>query len=96
MPVGAAWVQLAGVSESQTDNTMTMVRAMCADSPIVDEYGLDIGRTMIYTPGGGQLKRITASAPSAEGARPTAIFEDETQHYTQSSGGHKLDQVNRR
>jgi hypothetical protein len=95
-PVHAAWVQLAGVSEEQTNNTMTMVRAMCADSPITQDYGLDVGLTRIYTAGGGQLQRITASAPSAEGARPTAVFEDETHLFTRSSGGHKLDQVNRR
>jgi hypothetical protein len=95
-PVHAAWVQLAGVSEEQTNNTMTMVRAMCAHSAITDRYGLDVGLSRIYTAGGGQLQRVTASEKTAEGARPTAVFEDETQHYTQSSGGHKLDQVNRR
>lgn len=94
--VGTPWVQLAGVSEDQTGNTMTMVRAMCANSEITEHYGLDVGLTRIYTTGGGQLQRITASERSAEGARPTAVFEDETQHFTQSSGGHKLDQVNRR
>lgn len=95
-PAAAAWVQLAGVSEDQTNNTMTMVRGMCAVSPITDHYGLDVGLSRIFTPAGGQLQRITASAATAEGARPTAVFEDETQHFTQSSGGHKLDQVNRR
>jgi hypothetical protein len=95
-PTHAAWVQLAGVSEAQTNNTMSMVLAMCADSPVIDAYGLDLGLTRIYTSGGGRLERITASAPSAEGARPTAVLEDETQHYTQTSGGTKLDQVNRR
>jgi hypothetical protein len=92
----AAWVQLAGVSERQTQNTMAMVLAMCAESPIVDDYGLDLGLTRIYTAAGGRLEPITASAPTAEGARPTFINEDETQWWTDSNGGAALDRVNRR
>jgi hypothetical protein len=96
-PVSAAWVQLAGTSLDQTKNTMSMVLAMCAESPIVDAYGLDVGLTRIYTGrGGGRLEPITASAPTAEGARPTAIYQDETQHYTDSNRGTELDRVNRR
>jgi hypothetical protein len=99
-PVGvecpAAWVQLAGVSEKQTVNTMSMVLAMVAESPIVDEYGLDVGLTRIFTASGGRLEPITASAPTAEGARPTFVVEDETHHWTDSNKGADLDRVNRR
>jgi hypothetical protein len=95
-PVSAAWVQLAGVSERQTVNVMEMVRKMCDDSPIVEAYGLDLGLTRIFTAAGGRLEPITASAPTAEGARPTAVFEDETQHYRDANGGVALDRVNRR
>lgn len=96
VPVNAAWVQLAGVSEKQTVNTMSMVLAMCAESPIVEDYGLDLGLTRIYTAAQGRLEPITASAPTAEGARPTFVAEDETQWYTDSNGGAALDRVNRR
>jgi len=99
-PVGvsqaAAWVQLAGVSEKQTTNTMSMVLAMVAESPMVDEYGLDVGLTRIFTAAGGRLEPITASAPTAEGARPSFVIQDETHHWTDSNGGTKLDRVNRR
>lgn len=95
-PVNAAWVQLAGVSERQTVNTMSMVLAMCAESPIVADYGLDLGLTRIYSAAGGRLEPITASAPTAEGARPTFCVEDETHHWTDSNGGTNLDRVNRR
>jgi hypothetical protein len=94
--VSAAWVQLAGVSEKQTTNTMSMVLAMCTESPVVDDYGLDLGLTRIYTAAGGRLEPITASAPTAEGARPTFVIEDETHHWTDSNGGSALDNVNRR
>lgn len=96
IPVSAAWVQLAGVSEKQTTNTMSMVLAMVAESPIIDDYGLDIGLTRIFTAAGGRLEPITASAPTAEGARPTFVVEDETHHWTESNNGTDLDRVNRR
>lgn len=92
----AAWVQLAGVSEKQTTNTMSMVLAMVAESPIVEEYGLDVGLTRIFTAAGGRLEPITASAPTAEGARPTFVVQDETHHWTESNNGTDLDRVNRR
>jgi hypothetical protein len=96
MPCHSAWVQLAGVSERQTMHTMSMVLAMCTESPIVEEYGLDLGLTRIYTRAGDRLEPISASAATAEGARPTFVIEDETQHYTESNGGMGLDRVNRR
>jgi hypothetical protein len=96
VPSGAAWVQLAGVSERQTNNTMLFVLGMVTESPVVDEYGLDLGLTRIYTADGGRLEPISASAPTAEGARPTFIVEDETQHWTEGNKGLDLDRVNRR
>lgn len=95
-PEPTPWVQLAGVSLEQTKNTMSMVAQMCAGSPIVDDYDLDVAITSIKRPGGGVLERVTASYTTNEGARPTAVIEDETQHYTLSSGGIALDRVNRR
>jgi len=77
VPTNAAWVQLAGVSERQTANTMSLVLAMCAESPIVEQYRLDLGLTRIFAAAGGRLEPITASAPTAEGARPTFVIEDE-------------------
>lgn len=90
------WINLAGVSEIQTTNTMSVVLSMVEGSPIVEDYQLDIGMTRIYTPGGGRLVPITASAPSAEGARPSFAVLDETHHWTESNGGAKLARVIRR
>lgn len=95
-PVALAWVQLAGVSERQTNNTMSMVLAMVHESPIIEDYGLDTGLTRIYTANGGKLEPISASAPTAEGARPTFCLLDETHLWVASNGGHKLAEVMRR
>lgn len=95
-PVSMPWVQIAGVSEKQTTNTMSMVLAMIAESPIIDDYGLDPGLTRIYSAGGGRLEPISASAPTAEGARPTFCVLDETHLWMDANGGHKLAEVIRR
>lgn len=89
-------VVVAGVSEAQTENTLSAVRAMCEDSDLVDELGLDVGLTRILLPGGGKLMPITASSSTQEGARPTFCVMDETHHWTKTNGGHALDKVIRR
>lgn len=96
VPASMPWVQIAGVSEKQTTNTMSMVLAMIAESPIVDDYQLDPGLTRIFAAGTGRLEPITASAPTAEGARPTFCVLDETHHWVEANGGHKLAEVIRR
>lgn len=96
VPHPMPWVNLAGVSETQTTNTMSVVLSMLDNSPAVDEYRLDVGMTRIYSPGGGRLVPITASAPTQEGARPSFAVMDETHHWTESNGGAKLARVIRR
>jgi hypothetical protein len=87
-PVSMPLVQIAGVSEAATANTMRHVRAMTAkNSKVVQDYHLDPGKTVIYTPSGGQLEVITSSAASAEGAEVTAAFLDEPEHWTPATGG---------
>jgi hypothetical protein len=71
-------VQIAATSESQTANTMRMIRAMTAKkSKVTREYRLDPGKTVIYTPDDGQLEVITSSAAAAEGALVTFAVRDE-------------------
>jgi hypothetical protein len=90
-PVDMPLVQIAACSESQTANTMRMVRALTAKaSKVVREYKLDTGKTVIYTPDGGQLEVITSSATAAEGALVTFCVEDETEHWKPANGGFEL------
>ena len=90
------WVVIAGVSETQTENTMSAIRAMCEESALVDDFGLDVGMTRILVPGGGKLHPITASSSTQEGARPSFAVMDETHHWTKSNGGWALAKVIRR
>jgi len=96
IPHPMPWVVIAGVSETQTKNTLDAIRSMAEDSLLVDDFGLDVGMTRLLIPGGGQLVPVTASASTQEGARPTFAILDETHHWTASNGGHKLAKVIRR
>lgn len=90
-PVDMPLVQIAATAESQTANTMRMVRAMAAKkSRIALDYQIDIGKTVFYTPSGGQLEVITSSASAAEGAEVTFAIEDETEHWVAATGGPSL------
>lgn len=90
-PVDMPLVQIAATAESQTANTMRMVRAMATKgSRVVRDYGLDVGKTIFYTPSGGQLEIITSSASAAEGAEVTFAIEDETEHWVPATGGPSL------
>ena len=96
IPHPMPWINLAGVSEIQTTNTMSVVLAMLEGSPAVEDYSIDVGLTRLYIPNGGRLVPITASAPSAEGARPSFAVLDETHHWSETNGGAKLARVIRR
>lgn len=90
-PVAMPLVEIAATAESQTANTMRMVRAFAAkDSRVVSDHNLDVGKTVIYTPGGGTLRVITSSAQAAEGSETTFAVGDETEHWTPSNGGQEL------
>lgn len=95
--VAMPWVQIAATSESQTVNTISMVTAMTPPgSRVRERYGLDPGKTRVYSPGGGRLEVITASAHAAEGARSTFAVLDEIEWWLESNGGHALAHTIRR
>lgn len=84
-------VQIAATAESQTANTMRMVRAFAPKgSPIVTRYNLDPGKTRYYKQPEGTLEVITSSATAAEGAEASFIIGDETEHWKPSNGGPDL------
>lgn len=90
-PVMMPLVQIAATAESQTANTMRMVRAFAPKgSAIVEEYALDPGRTRYYKAPEGTLEITTNSFTAAEGAEPTFVAGDELEHWKKSNGGDKL------
>ncbi|MDH2392328.1 terminase [Streptomyces sp. HNM0663] len=84
-------VQIAATAESQTANTMRMVRAMAPKgSRLVADFQLDPGKTQYYMLPEGKLEVITSSATAAEGAEATFIVGDETEHWKPNNGGPEL------
>lgn len=85
------WVQIAAVSEDQTDNTYASLYEMLVanDHRAAKSLGIDDGRTRLYVPR-GRLEPVTASAGSREGQRVTFAILDETFLWTRRNGGVKL------
>ncbi len=87
------WVQIAAVSEDQTDNTYHALYEMLVanDHRAANELGIDDGRTRLYLKGRpGVLEPVTASSGSREGQRLTFAVLDETFLWTRRNGGVKL------
>jgi hypothetical protein len=90
-PVDMPLVQIAATAESQTANTMRMVRAFAPKgSKVVEKHKLDPGKTRYYKLPEGTLEVITSSATSAEGGEGSFIVGDETEHWKPANGGVEL------
>lgn len=95
-PLGLPLVQVAANSEPQAKDLLRVANAMLGREAR-DYYGLDVGETRTIIRGtGGRMEVLTASEKSAEGDPATAVAMNESQHMTESSGGHRLAQVARR
>lgn len=90
-PVDMPWVQIAATAESQTANTMRMVRALAPKgSRLAQEFRLDPGKTKYYKAPDGILEIITSSAAAAEGAESSFVVEDESEWWLPGNGGPDL------
>jgi len=93
-PVDMPLVQIAATAESQTANTMRMVRAFAPKrGHVVEFYDIDWGKTVFYRVPEGTLQVITSSASAAEGAEASFIVADETEHWRPSNGGVELSET---
>lgn len=98
VPATAPLVQVAAVSEDQSQNTYGWIYELLRDSPVVDEERLDVGLTRVFTAGRpGVLEPVTASAGSREGQRLNVdTILDEPHLWLPSNGGKRLAAVIRR
>lgn len=94
-----AWVQIAAVSEDQTDNTYSALYEFLSanNGGAADALGIDHGLTRCFLRGRrGKLEPVSAAAGSREGQRVTYAVLDETHLWTPSNGGLKLARTLRR
>ncbi|MEU3355265.1 terminase [Streptomyces sp. NPDC037389] len=89
-PHPAAWVQCAAVSFDQNRNLMTLFPSLFTKKAI-EEYGIELGKTIIYArKGAARIEAVTSSPAALEGGRTTATIMNETHWWTQSTGGHEM------
>mgnify|MGYP001585396850 CR=1 FL=1 len=93
------WVQIAAVSEDQTENTYAALYELLTanEGRAAQTLGIDEGRTRLYLRGRpGRLEPVTASAGSREGQRLTFAVLDETHLWTRRNRGVALARTLRR
>jgi hypothetical protein len=85
-----AWVVVAGVSKDSTRTTMTVFPWLFQQHTI-DEYGIDIGKEIIYAERGARrIEAVTSSPRALEGGRSTFTIAGETQHWLATNDGWEM------
>lgn len=89
-PHPAAWVQCAAVSFDQNRNLMTLFPGLFTRRA-VEEFGIELGKTIIYARrGAARIEAVTSSPAALEGGRTTFTVLNETHLWTESTGGHAM------
>jgi phage terminase large subunit-like protein len=93
--IAAPWVQVAATAIHQTANTLEMIRGMLVASPAIEDYSIDVGKTIIQFSDGrpGKIEPVTSNSETLEGGRPTFAVLDETHLWHETNGGHKVFRV---
>lgn len=92
-PVNAPWVQIAAVSEDQTENTYSALYNMLSfnGGAAAEKLGVKLNRTELLLKGRpGRLEPVTAAFGTREGQPITFAVLDETHLWTPRNGGVKL------
>lgn len=89
-------MQTAAVSQDQTRNTMTLFPGLFTNEAIA-EYGIDLGKEIIYADRGRRrIEAVTSSPRALEGGRASFTLMNETQHWITANEGHEMARVIRR
>ena len=97
----AAWIQIAAVAREQVKNAMTLFPGMLGKRPsgepqgrAIEEYGIDLGKEIIYAyQGRRRIEAVTSSPRALEGGRATFTVKDETHHWLSTNEGHAMSEV---
>lgn len=83
----AGWVQIAAVSQKQTQNTMKLFHGLVSDD-LKKKYRIIINALSVTAYGGRrQIEAVTKSPRSMEGNRPSFVILNETHHFLESNQG---------
>jgi phage terminase large subunit-like protein len=86
VPHPAPWISIAAVSFDQNRNTMSLFPTLFSKSAH-DDYGIDLGKQIIYSGAGGRIEAVTSSPRTLEGGRPSLVAAAETQHWLANNDG---------
>lgn len=90
-PVDTPWVQIAGTSEDNTDNTWRPLFRVLSEGPLADTPGLDVGETRIKLPNGdGWIEPVTTNALSRIGNPISFATITEPHLMTERNGGRPM------
>lgn len=89
-PIGKARpnarVQVAAVTQDQTDNTFSMFPQIATEK-VIRDYGLSILQTIVRSRSGNRIEAATSSPKALEGKRPTFVIMNETQWWLDNNEG---------
>jgi hypothetical protein len=95
-PVGRPWssirtplIQLAAVSEQQTENSWLPLLEMARGGSLAGDYGVEALDTVVYLPR-GKIEPITSSAASTKGNPACFAIMDQTEEWKEGNGGRRL------
>jgi phage terminase large subunit-like protein len=91
----APWIQVAAVSRDQTANTMRLFAGLFSPEAL-EEYAIDLGKTLIYARGVGQIEAVTSSPRALEGNRASLVILNESQNWLRSNDGTAMAEAIRR
>lgn len=87
-PVDTPWVQIAGTSEDNTDNTWRPLYRILSEGPLADTPGLDVGETRVKLPNGdGWIEPVTTNMLSRIGNPISFATITEPHLMTERNGG---------
>jgi len=83
VPHPAPWIQVCAVNFEQTKNTMSLFAGLLGGKNRAKSFGVDLGKQLIHLTGdrSGRLESVSSSPRSLEGARPSFVVKNETQHW---------------
>lgn len=88
--VRTPWVQIAAVSEDQTQNAYAPLLEMLRNGPVIENYpGLEPMLSFVALPQ-GRIEFVTSAAVSREGNRPVFSVLDQSESWLQANGGTRL------
>jgi hypothetical protein len=93
VPHPASWIQIAAVAREQNRNSMTLFPGLFSKEAVA-EYGIDLGKEIIYAyQGRCRIESVTSSPRALEGGRSTFVVKDENHHWVQGNEGHAMSSV---